>query len=248
MRTDEHIAHLRQQGAALASAAGRGDLDAEVPLCPGWTLREVVHHTGRVHRWARRAIAERVTAPFEARLTAGSMPDDADLVAWYVDALDALAAALEATTDADDFWSFGPARSPLAFWARRQAHEVTIHRTDAERAGGEVTPVPAAFALDGIDEMLDVFVVPRKSLRSPQPRTLGLQARDTDTAWTVTIGPTPVTVQHAGNSADCTVSAPASDLFLLLWNRRGRDGLDITGDASLLDLWTESVRVRMSGE
>jgi hypothetical protein len=29
-----------------------------------------------------------------------------------------------------------------------------------------------------------------------------------------------------------------------LWNRRERDGLQISGDASVLDLWRRTVRVR----
>jgi hypothetical protein len=42
------------------------------------------------------------------------------------------------------------------------------------------------------------------------------------------------------------VRGHASDLYLLLWNRRDRGGLDVQGDASLLDLWRESVRIRWS--
>ena len=28
------------------------DLDAMVPTCPEWTLRELAHHVGRIHHWA----------------------------------------------------------------------------------------------------------------------------------------------------------------------------------------------------
>jgi predicted lipid carrier protein YhbT len=34
--------------------------------------------------------------------------------------------------------------------------------------------------------------------------------------------------------ADCDISGPAADLYLLLWNRRGTDGLGVRGDGSLL--------------
>ena len=43
-------------------------------------------------------------------------------------------------------WTFLPAPSPLAFWARRQAHETAIHRADAQLAAGPVTPFAADFA------------------------------------------------------------------------------------------------------
>lgn len=33
-----------------------------------------------------------------------------------------------------DCWTFLDAPSPLAFWARRQAHETAIHRADAQLA------------------------------------------------------------------------------------------------------------------
>ena len=35
----------------------------------------------------------------------------------------------------------------------------------------------------------------------------------------------------------------ASDLYLLLWNRRGTDGLDVTGDERVLDLWRDKAQV-----
>ncbi len=50
--------------------------------------------------------------------------------------------------------------------------------------------------------------------------------------------------QAAAESADCTVEGSASDLYLLLWNRRTVDGLAVTGDASLLDHWRQTVRIR----
>ena len=43
-----------------------------------------------------------------------------------------------------------------------------------------------------------------------------------------------------------SVSGSASDLYLLLWNRRGPEGLETHGDPQLLELWRASVRVRWS--
>ena len=45
---------------------------------------------------------------------------------------------------------------------------------------------------------------------------------------------------------DCEVHGTASDLHLLLWNRRGADGLDVQGDASLLTHWRDTVQIRWS--
>jgi len=52
-------------------------------------------------------------------------------------------AALSAAPPDLRCWTFLPAPSPLAMWARRQAHETTVHRVDAELAAASVAP-PAA--------------------------------------------------------------------------------------------------------
>jgi hypothetical protein len=49
-------------------------------------------------------------------------------------------------------------------------------------------------------------------------------------------------------STTCTVSAPASALYLYLWNRADAAQADVTiiGNADLLTCWQSSVRVRWS--
>jgi len=42
----EHIAALDADGALLAAAAERAGLDAPVPGCPLWKMRELLRHTG----------------------------------------------------------------------------------------------------------------------------------------------------------------------------------------------------------
>jgi hypothetical protein len=54
----------------------------------------------------------------------------------------------------------------------------------------------------------------------------------------------PVVRRGLDGEADLRVRATASDLFLLVWNRRAQDGLEVVGDTSLLDLWRQSVFVR----
>jgi uncharacterized protein (TIGR03083 family) len=81
------------------------------------------------------------------------------------------------------------APSPLAFWARRQAHETAIHRADAESAGGVRPEYPPDFAADGIDELLMGFGARRKYRPSSSPAG-GLRVRTTDTghAWHLSTG------------------------------------------------------------
>src|SRR5205085_4835630 len=47
----------------------------------------------------------------------------------------------------------------VGFWIRRMAQETVIHRIDAELGTGQqVAPIPADLAVDGIDELLKIFV------------------------------------------------------------------------------------------
>ena len=54
----EHIDALHRQGDLLALAAERAGLDASVPPCPPWQVKDLLRHTGYVHRWAARHINE----------------------------------------------------------------------------------------------------------------------------------------------------------------------------------------------
>jgi uncharacterized protein (TIGR03083 family) len=80
--------------------------------------------------------------------------DDGALVDWFREGHAGLVRRLEAAPPDLACWSFLPAPTPLAFWARRQAHETAIHRADAQGSGGAVTPFQPAFAADGLDELL----------------------------------------------------------------------------------------------
>ncbi|GGV31579.1 hypothetical protein GCM10010495_55290 [Kitasatospora herbaricolor] len=251
MEINEHIEALDREGTLLADAAAATDLGAPVPTCPGWLLRDLVLHTGQVHRWAAAHVAQARTEPLdEAGQEAawGPVPADAELVGWFRAGHAGLLDALRGAPADLDCWTFLPAPSPLAFWARRQAHETAVHRFDAEAAAGPTGP-PAGTgpALDGIDELLRAMLVrPRAKLRSERPRTLAVRPTDGPTSWLVTITREPVTVALADGPADLTVTGPARDLFLLLWNRLRPEDVGCEGDRSLLDLWRETAVITWS--
>ena len=251
MEIAEHIAALRHEGNLLAAAAAASDLDAPIPACPEWRLRDLLRHLGGVHRWATAHVAERRSRPMgddEETAVMGQWPhaDDA-LVDWFRAGHAALVHTLETAEPDLACWAFLSAPSPLAFWARRQAHETGMHRADVESARGPITPFPTTFSADGIDELLYGFASRRGGrLRADPPRTMQLHATDAQRGWLMHIGPDGVTVSDEHTEGDCTVGGCASDLYLLLWNRRSADGLDVRGDATLLDLWRRSMQVRWS--
>jgi predicted lipid carrier protein YhbT len=120
-----------------------------------------------------------------------------------------------------------------------------MHRADMESVSSAPSAFAADQAVDGIEELLFGFMArPGQRLRSEQPRTLLLEAIDTPAQWLIRIGPEEPSATTQVEDADCRVSATASDLFLLLWNRRAPDGLHVVGDSKLLDLWRQSVFVR----
>lgn len=241
------IGALRREGALLPAAAERApSLDAAVPSCPDWNVRDLLRHVGGVHRWATAIVTRTRTEPFDpfAELE-GHWPVDDALVDWFREGHLALVTALEQAPADLQCFAFLPAPSPRAFWARRQAHETGIHRADAEGAAGPITPYEADVAVDGVEEMLFGFASrPRSKLVSSTPRTLQLHASDAARNWRVAVGPDGPAITREHGPADCSVSGTASDLFLLLWNRRAADGLQVDGDPAVLELWRENVRIR----
>ena len=249
MDTVEHIAALREAGRLLTEAARRAGPDAPVPTCPKWRVRDLLAHTGGVHRWATAFVAEGRTEPMDAETRARyrtAPPHDDDLPDWFAGGHAALVAALEAAPPDLACWTFFPAPTPLAFWTRRQAHETIIHRVDAElAAGGPVTAPGAALAADGIDELVAGFLTRRGRLRADPPRTLAVRTTDTGQSWLVRVGADRVETRRGAPSepADCTVTGPAAALYLLLWNRGGPEAVRVSGDRSMLGLWRDGAAV-----
>ncbi|MFE2579819.1 maleylpyruvate isomerase family mycothiol-dependent enzyme [Streptomyces sp. NPDC059378] len=244
MDTEDFIGFLDREGRALAAAAEAAGADAKVPTCPGWQMRDLLRHTGAVHRWAASFVAEGHTSPRPM----GDPPelDGADLLAWYRAGHRHLVDTLAAAPADTPAWTFLPAPvpSPLYFWARRQAHETAVHRYDAESAlDGTPGPVTADFATDGIDELLRGFHARTRSrVRTETSRVLRVRASDTDAVWTVRLSPEPpVAARDDAGDAECELAGPAAQLYLALWNRRPVP--EVTGDASLAALWRENSAV-----
>jgi uncharacterized protein (TIGR03083 family) len=241
MQVAEHLAQLEDDGMRLAAAAVA--LDAKVPPCPQWTVRDVVTHVGGVHRWATSIVRDRLDhdpAPREEDL---ATPGSRDPLEWFRDGHTELLATLRKADPDLRCYAFLPAPSPLAFWARRQAHETAIHRADAESAFGEITPFAASFAADGIDEMINGFARRRRSFRYvDSPRTLALRPADVD-GWTITLAPDGVRSTPGVAPAEVTVTGSASDVYLWLWNRPA--AVVVSGDQEVAAMW-RNVRVRWS--
>ncbi len=267
MDVDRHISALEGEGRLLAEAAERAGLAAAVPSCPPWQVRDLLRHQGYVHRWA----AAYVSVPIRAeapelteaeQLTAGAADDR--LLDWFRDGHGALIRTLRAADPGVISWTFLDAPSPLAFWARRQAHETAIHRADAQLAAGETPGYPADFAADGVDELIMGFFARGGGGAGAEPdgepaanrtpdrtsdRTLLIRARDAGQEWRAELGADGrrvARVSRGGGPAACTLDGPAAGLYLLLWNRSdaGAAGVSVSGDAELAEAWRAGIHVR----
>ncbi len=254
LTTDELVAVAQAESAALSDQAERVLLSDPVPTCPEWSVRQLLQHIGGVQRWATAIVAGARTrwpsAEEEAALFAA--PDE-NLVGWFLSGAVRLADALrDAPDDLQAAVFLRNADGPRHFWARRQAHETTIHRVDVLSARLGRIPSTAeagirtALALDGIDELITGFVPRRSSrLRTDEPFLVVVRATDTDAAWTVRVSDQPPTVDRGADpAAHSVITGSAAALYLGLWNRG--DDVAENGTVDALGHWRQQVRVSWS--
>ena len=235
MEPSQYLAAITTESEALADAAGVTSFDAPVLSCPGWTMIDLVVHAGLVQRWATEIVATNA----QERPPFGDAPKPAtpaELADWFREGAAALVAALQAADPDAPVWNFAFDRK-LAFWFRRQAQEVSVHRWDAEVTAGAPSPLDAALAADGIDEWLGMLAV-RGVGAAPEGEgetTVHLHCTDVDGEWLVRRSPDGLDIERAHAKGDVAARGTASDLDLYLWGRVPVDALEIFGDRALLE-------------
>jgi uncharacterized protein (TIGR03083 family) len=206
------------------------DLAASVPTCPGWTVADLTRHVGEVYLHKTVIMREGAEPdPWPPKELAGEEP-----IALLDRAYAGLRSELVSRKpeDATQSW-YGPDQT-VGFWYRRMAQETVVHRIDAELGTEQpIAPVPEDLAIDGIDELLKVFVAYSVAewgdyftevlARSPG-RTYAI--RTDGASWRVRTGPGRFAVEDGGGdeSADVTVSGPPTAVLRWVWNRDGAGG------------------------
>ncbi|MFV1971998.1 MAG: maleylpyruvate isomerase family mycothiol-dependent enzyme [Acidimicrobiia bacterium] len=253
MEITEHITAVGQEAELFAKAAREGGLEADIAGCPGWNMRVLVRHLSEIHLWAAAIVAQRTSKLWPEDLSVHTeswpdlavfWPDDSDLIDWYLETNANLLRCLKAASPADDIPYFLKAPSPLAMWARRQAHEIAMHRFDAQNASGAGSGFDPVFAADGIDEAVDASATRANEFPTTSVWTMVVHAKDTDDLWHLTVTPNGITTVRGDGPADVVLSGAASDLLLVLSNRTEDSTITVDGDHDLLNVWHTNVRRR----
>jgi uncharacterized protein (TIGR03083 family) len=213
-----------------------GHLEGRVPSCPEWDVADLVRHVGEVYLHKVEMMRHGAhpegwpPAVFKREEPVGLLTRGyGELRAEF---------AARKPTDFSKTW-YDPDQT-VGFWFRRMAQETVIHRIDAELgAGASVAPVPDDLAIDGIDELLKVFVAYAFS-KWPEAFTEALKnspgcaflirtetgAGAPSVSWLVKTAPGHLTVEGgpseelAGSAApDVTVSGTPADVLRWAWNR-----------------------------
>ncbi len=234
MDTGRYLDLLRTDGDLLAAAARR-DLDAEVPPCPGWRVRDVVEHTAEVYEH-KLACIELSAKPDP---WPPAWPADRDPVEWFTDAHRRLLDVLTASGPVTPAYTWWPPDQTVGFWMRRMAQETAVHRVDVQSAAGAVTPVDDELAADGVDEVLDLMFAGDWSEEALEFTGAGerIAIGTAGRSWSVTLQEREVTVADgAAQDADAAISGAPSDVLLWLWGRAPDSAVGITGDPAAVRL------------
>ncbi|MBC9723594.1 maleylpyruvate isomerase family mycothiol-dependent enzyme [Streptomyces sp. TRM68367] len=172
----DEIAH--QVGQLRAVVTSGADLTATVPTGPDWSLEQLVRHMGEALCWVELLVRIRAQEDIpEEQVPGAAGPeargDAAALDAWLAETGERVVATLREAGPDTKVWSWAGVPN-AGFWARRMAHEITVHRADATLAVGLPYEVAPEIAADAIDE----WARPRKRERATVgPEAAGVSGR-----------------------------------------------------------------------
>jgi uncharacterized protein (TIGR03083 family) len=247
MDQSDFMEALVRETAAMQVTVEAADPGSRVPTCPGWTVRDLVIHTGQVYRHK--------TVSVRDNWDSGAPPwpgePQGDLIAWFNESLDAMLAVFrEADLDAPT-WTWCAHEHAVEWWVRRMAHETLIHGVDAVIATGGAPLVDETLAEDGIEEILFEMMAGAPSWAELTEGDRMVSLTIPESAWTLRVAswtgvspgtgkayvdePTVVLVSGTADP-DAVVAGTAAELDLWLWGRRDLPAGAVSGDASLADL------------
>jgi uncharacterized protein (TIGR03083 family) len=228
------------EGQALVVALEDAAPDDLVPTCEGWKIADLAVHVGGFCGFWTHVLCEgtgRPKTPFP------DPPEGDELAPWVAVLVGHLVDELDATPAGTAVWTWFEPDRTARFVSRRCAHELAVHRYDAQSSSRTCAPLASDLAEDGINEVLDVLVTSRDRSGRGTGRVMTLQSTDAGTGWVVTLERDRIAVEHrpAGGGppghSDVVVSGTASDLELTLYHRPTLSPVDVHGDYTVLEEW-----------
>jgi uncharacterized protein (TIGR03083 family) len=247
MESLDFLVALERETESMQAAAAAADLDSGVPTCPGWTVRDLVIHTGQVHRHKSTSVRDSWTSG------APPWPDgpDGDVLVWFDEGIDDMLTVFRQTDLDAQTWTWCDHDHTVEWWVRRMAHETLIHGADAVIAIGGTPEVDESLAEDGIEEVLFEMIVGAPEWAELTERNQIVAVVTPDRRWTLRTAswegtspntvdvyvdvPAVVLIADAEEPDGQIVGSPA-ELNLWLWGRGDLPAGAVTGDAALADL------------
>jgi uncharacterized protein (TIGR03083 family) len=246
METIDFLASLEHESGEMLDIVRRADLDAPVPTCPGWTVRDLVVHTGIVHRHKTATVRDKWIDGQPPR------PDEpsGNIIDWFAEGIDAMLTVFGDVDLAVPTWTWCDHQHDAMWWVRRMAHETLIHRADATIAMGRTPVVDEMLATDGIEEILVEMMsgAPDWATLTAGSQTIeiltpGGQWMLRTATWS---GKSPreriyedepaIELVKDADEPGAVVAGAAADLDLWLWGRAELPDESVEGDQSLVDL------------
>lgn len=226
----------------FAAAVRAADLGAPVAACPGWEVRHLVGHLGRIHQWATDILATGVRIPFADGPV--DVPTSDEAAEWYAERAGRLREAVAGLEFDEPCWNFSRVHQIRGFWPRRQVHETRMHLFDLDTACDRDRAFDAALSADGVHEVFQVFL-PRQATRGlPVDLTGPLRVLATDIGMSWLLMPDTEygakLYPRGGDAPVAEVGGASTDLLKMLWNRPPVGEIIGEGDRDVLDRFLAS--------
>jgi uncharacterized protein (TIGR03083 family) len=230
----EHVDAVEENAGAFARALRAGPLDVTVPTCPKWSLADLARHVGEFSGFWSHVLCEGTGRP---KTPFADPPEAAAMADWYEALAGHLVAELRATPPGTSVWTWVPTDQSARFVARRVAHELAVHRVDAQLTRGAAEPVASALAADGIEEIFVMIGAWGAPAGRGSGETLHLHEVDGEHEWLLTLAPSGLEVDRRHGRGDLALRGTVSDLELTLYQRPALGPMERLGDDRVLDAW-----------